>query len=90
MLKRLASGNWSARHTGPALGTVEVTAPSREEALAKLRHELRYRVELCPCGGVPDDYVELQVSGDPVPAAWTAGTGGRCGPGCQSAESDRE
>jgi hypothetical protein len=60
-LKRLADGLWSARHTGPALGTVEVTAPSREAALAKLRNELRYRVELCPCSGVSDDFVELQV-----------------------------
>jgi hypothetical protein len=43
------------------VGKVEVTAPIREEALAKLRNELRYRLEYCPCTGVTDDFVELQV-----------------------------
>ncbi len=65
-LQRLG-GTWLARHTGPAIGTVEVTAASRAEVLAKLRRELRYRVELCPCSGVPDDYVELEVRGEPAP-----------------------
>ncbi|HKB37866.1 MAG TPA: hypothetical protein VKD72_15570 [Gemmataceae bacterium] len=26
-----------------------------------MRGELRYRAELCPCSGVPDEYVELEV-----------------------------
>jgi hypothetical protein len=60
-LRRLTDGRWSIRHTGPALGTVETTAATRDEALGKMRAELRYRVELCPCGGVSDDYVELEV-----------------------------
>jgi len=34
---------------------------SREEALTKLRDELQYRIELCPCSGVSGDTVVLQV-----------------------------
>jgi hypothetical protein len=57
----MANGNWLARHTGSSVGRVEVTAPTREEALAKLRDELQYRVEWCPCSGVSVEAVELQV-----------------------------
>jgi hypothetical protein len=60
-VSRLASGQWQARHHGPSTGQVEVTAPSREEALTKLRDELQYRIELCPCSGAWGDVVELQV-----------------------------
>ena len=35
---------------------------SPRNALDKLRNEIRYRIELCPCTGVEDDYVQLQVS----------------------------
>ncbi len=59
---RLADGRWLARSAGSTVGTVEATADSRDEALAKLRRELRYRVEFCPCSGVPDDYVELELT----------------------------
>ena len=31
------------------------------EALERLRAEIRYRLELCPCSGVDDDYVQLEV-----------------------------
>ena len=58
---RLANGKWLARHTGSSTGQVEVTAPTREEVLTKMRNELRYRSEYCPCTGVTDDFVELQV-----------------------------
>ena len=60
-LSRLANGKWLARHAGPSTGQVEVTAPTREEALTKLRDELQYRIELCPCSGVSGPTVELQV-----------------------------
>ena len=60
-VSRLANGKWLARHTGSSTGQVEVTAPTREEALTKLRNELRYRWEYCPCTGVSEDFVELQV-----------------------------
>jgi hypothetical protein len=61
ILSHLAGGKWRARHTGSSLGDVEVTAPSRHEALAKLRDELQYRIEWCPCSAVSGDTVELQV-----------------------------
>ena len=60
-LSRLTDGSWLARSTGPSLGQVEVSAPSREEVLTKLRNELHYRWEYCPCTGVSEDFVELQV-----------------------------
>ena len=63
-VERLGDGRWLARSSGSRLGTVAITAASRDEALAKLRGELRYRVELCPCSGVPDDYVQLEVRGE--------------------------
>ena len=60
-VSRLASGKWLARHAGSSTGQVEVAAPTREEALTKLRDELQYRIELCPCSGVSGPTVELQV-----------------------------
>ncbi len=36
-------------------------APNEHEALEKIRAEIRYRIEWCPCTGVPDDYVQLQI-----------------------------
>jgi hypothetical protein len=60
-LSHLANGQWLAKHTGSSVGQVEVTAPTREEALTKLRNELQYRIELCPCSGVSGPTVELQV-----------------------------
>ena len=52
--------------TGHVLATCESPvcmsrAASEEEALAKLRDEIRFRIELCPCTGVTDDFVQLQV-----------------------------
>jgi hypothetical protein len=63
-LSRLANGNWLARHTGSSTGQVEMTAPTRDEALAKMRNELQYRIELCPCSGAWGDTVELEVRED--------------------------
>jgi hypothetical protein len=57
----MLNGRWLVRHSSPALGTVEVSAASRDEALTKMRDELQYRNELCPCSGVLADTVELQV-----------------------------
>src|ERR1700746_3320423 len=63
-VSRLADGKWLARHAGSSTGQVEVTGPTREEALTKMRNELQYRIELCPCSGASGDTVELQVSED--------------------------
>jgi hypothetical protein len=60
-LSRLRNGTWLVRHSSSSLGTVEASAATREEALARMRNELQYRIELCPCSGVSGDTVELQV-----------------------------
>ena len=36
-------------------------AANEPEALAKIRDEIRYRIELCPCTGVEDDFVLLDI-----------------------------
>ena len=43
------------------MGSVETVASNRDEAARKLRAEIRYRLELCPCSGVGEDYVELEI-----------------------------
>jgi hypothetical protein len=53
------SGQWSIQYSGPETGAVEVTAVSREQALQKMRSELRYRLELCPCTG--EQYKDLEI-----------------------------
>ena len=60
-LNRMRNGIWLVRHSSSALGTVEVSASSRDEALTKMRNELQYRIEWCPCSGVSGDTVELRV-----------------------------
>jgi hypothetical protein len=63
-LSRLPNGQWLARHTGSSTGKVEITAPTRDEALTRMRDELQYRIEWCPCSGVSGDTVVLQVQGE--------------------------
>jgi hypothetical protein len=60
-VSRPANGKWLVRHSGASTGQVEVTAPTRDEALTKMRDELQYRIEWCPCGGASGDAVELLV-----------------------------
>lgn len=36
-------------------------ARSEAEALERIRAEIRYRIEWCPCTGVGDDYVQLDI-----------------------------
>ncbi len=38
------------------------TGLSATNALDALRAEIRYRLELCPCTSVDDDYVQLNVT----------------------------
>jgi hypothetical protein len=60
-VSHLPNGKWLARHTGASTGQVEVMALTREEVLAKMRDELQYRIEWCPCSGASGDTVQLQV-----------------------------
>jgi hypothetical protein len=59
---RLGNGDWSVRHASPNLGTVQVTARSQQEALEKMRGELRYRLEICPCTGELYQDVQIEIS----------------------------
>ena len=61
-LSRSPNSVWRVCHSSSDLGNVEVTGSSREEALTKMRNELQYRMELCPCSGVSVGTVELEVS----------------------------
>jgi hypothetical protein len=54
-------GQWSVRHEGSTVGTVEVAADTRENALEKMRRELQYRLELCPCTGELYQHVDIQL-----------------------------
>ena len=58
---RGADRRWQARHQGSDLGTVIASGQSREEAVEKLRQELRYRLELCPCTGESYQHIEVEV-----------------------------
>ena len=60
-VERRGDGRWLARHSGATVGNVEVIAATRDEALNKLRNELQYRIELCPCSGVSGDRAEVVV-----------------------------
>jgi len=59
---RSDAGRWTLRHESPDLGRVEITAPTREEALEKLRGELRYRLELCPCSGESYQHIDIDIA----------------------------
>jgi hypothetical protein len=59
---RQNGGVWTAEHTGPDVGPVRVTAPTREEALRKLEAEIRYWLEMCPCSGQIYHHIEIQVA----------------------------
>ena len=48
---QLGSGEWKVLLDGSSLGAVEVTANTRQQALEKMRREIVYRLELCPCAG---------------------------------------
>ena len=58
---QLGNGDWKVRHTGSSLGTVEVTASSRQHALEKMRREIVYRLELCPCTGESYQYANIEL-----------------------------
>ena len=60
-LSQQSGGQWSARYEGKDLGAVAVEAPGRDEAIDKLRDELRYRLELCPCSGESYQHLEIEI-----------------------------
>ena len=65
-LKRLVDGSWLAQALGSEVGNIEASGRSRELALHNLTEEILYRLEWCPCSGVDQDYVKLEVRELPV------------------------
>jgi hypothetical protein len=63
-LTRLAGG-WSAKHDSRDVGHVEVKAPTRDEAIEKIKGEIRYRLELCPCTGETYQHIEIDTVESP-------------------------
>jgi hypothetical protein len=61
-LTPLPNNVWRIRHSSSALGEVEITGFSREEALNRMEKELQYRMELCPCTGESVGSVKLRVT----------------------------
>jgi hypothetical protein len=66
VITRLPDGRWSARHESRDVGEVAVQAASREEAIAKLTGEIRYRLELCPCTGETWQHLDVQIVDAPA------------------------
>lgn len=60
-ITRLPDGRWSARHESSEVGAVESRGATREEAIAKLEGEIRYRLELCPCTGETYQHIAVDV-----------------------------
>jgi hypothetical protein len=56
-----SGGGWVAEHDGPDVGHIEIRADTRDAALEKLRGEIRYRLELCPCSGESYQHIEVNV-----------------------------
>lgn len=59
--KRLMDGQWLARCMSGPNGVVAKEAPTKKEAVEKLREEIRYQLEFCPCSSVAQDFVQLDV-----------------------------
>ncbi len=60
-LTRTAGGQWTAHHESDAVGVVNVVAASRDLSIDKLRGELRYRLELCPCTGESYRHIDVEI-----------------------------
>lgn len=60
-LTRLASGGWLTTHDSRDVGKLEVLGATREETIEKMKGEIRYRLELCPCTGETYQHIEIDV-----------------------------
>jgi hypothetical protein len=56
------AGQWMIRHESPQVGAVKATGETRADAIEKMRGELRYRLELCPCTGESYQHIEVEIS----------------------------
>jgi hypothetical protein len=61
-IAELPSGSWKISHESAQVGRVQAAAATRSEALEKMRGELRYRLELCPCSGESYQHIEIEIA----------------------------
>ena len=61
-LRRTNDGQWSLRHESPEIGSVEVIAPTREQATEKLIGEICYRLELSSCCGESYQHIKVEIT----------------------------
>lgn len=54
-------GPWRAVHESCDLGRIEAVADSRDAAIEKLKGEIRYRLELCPCTGESFQHIDVEI-----------------------------
>lgn len=64
-VSRRPNGQWAVRHEGSSVGAVEVAADTRDHALEKMRREIQYRLELCPCTGESYQNIEVELIESP-------------------------
>lgn len=62
-VRRTGNGQYIAKTYSSLTGDVQVTADSSDEAVGKLRAEIRYRLEYCPCTSTEDDEIQIIVTG---------------------------
>jgi hypothetical protein len=59
-IEQTAAG-WTATHESKDVGQVRAAAATREEAIEKLKGEIRYRLELCPCTGETYQHIAVEI-----------------------------
>ena len=60
-IEQLPAGGFAASHDSRDVGAVRVRAATRDEAIEKLKGEIRYRLELCPCTGETYQHVAVEI-----------------------------
>lgn len=61
LLKRLIDGLYYARCDTAPQGLVERTGATEDEALSRVRREIEFQLEYCPCTGAAREQVDLEV-----------------------------
>ena len=56
-----AGSRWLGSHESRDVGKVQVEAATREALIEKLKGEIRYRLELCPCTGETYQHIEVEI-----------------------------
>ncbi len=53
---------WVVRYSDHAIGRLQTHAATREAAIEKMRGELRYALELCPCTGESYQHLIIELA----------------------------